>query len=156
MSTNQAGPYFTPGEPRKSHRVRNGLLGCLTLTLGAGAAASIGLYALTSGGEPGLHVAPDGGAPTVKPLGTATPTAKPATKPPAIVDGVWLVGAEVKPGTYRSSGKDTCYWARLSTTDGEALDGIIANGIGPNQTVTVKASDVAFQSQLCGGWVRVR
>ena len=39
--------------------------------------------------------------------------------------GIYLVGDDIKPGTYRSEGS-RCYWARLSGTSGE-LEHIIAN-----------------------------
>ena len=66
-------------------------------------------------------------------------------------DGIWLVGADVDPGTYRSTGGDDCYWARLSDTTGE---GIITNGLGANQVVTIVASDTAFETVGCGEWVK--
>jgi hypothetical protein len=71
-----------------------------------------------------------------------------------IVDGLWKVGEEVAPGTYRSGGGGNCYWARLSGFSGD-LDDIITNGIGKNQTVTIVASDVGFESSGCGTWTRI-
>jgi hypothetical protein len=71
-----------------------------------------------------------------------------------ITDGLWKVGEEVAPGTYRSSGGGNCYWARLSGFSGD-LDDIITNGLGRNQTVTISASDVGFESDGCGEWTRI-
>jgi hypothetical protein len=71
-----------------------------------------------------------------------------------ITDGLWKVGEEVAPGTYRSGGGGNCYWARLSGFSGD-LDDIITNGIGKNQTVTIVASDVGFESSGCGTWTRI-
>lgn len=75
-------------------------------------------------------------------------------------DGTFVVGTEVKPGTYRTAGPaddafDTCYWARLKSTSGDVGD-IIANGTtkGP-ATVTVKPSDNAFQTTGCKDWKKV-
>ncbi|MDQ1293655.1 MAG: hypothetical protein QG608_1536 [Actinomycetota bacterium] len=69
--------------------------------------------------------------------------------------GVFLVGKEVRPGTYRTSGGATCYWARLRATDG-TLESIIANGVPSAQAVvTVQASDKAFDTANCGVWERV-
>ncbi|MCT7351309.1 hypothetical protein N4P33_03880 [Streptomyces sp. 15-116A] len=72
-------------------------------------------------------------------------------------DGTFVVGEDIEPGTYRTSGPDdaaipSCYWARLSGTSGE-LDEIIANGNteGPT-TVTISASDEAFQTSGCEPW----
>lgn len=70
-------------------------------------------------------------------------------------NGTFLVNDEISPGTYRSEDSSSCYWARLSGTDG-TLDSIIANNIGGGrQVVTISGSDVAFETSSCGGWTRV-
>lgn len=61
-------------------------------------------------------------------------------------DGVYLVGEDIKPGTYRGVVDDDMgYWARLKATDG-SLDSIIANALpqGPF-VITIKSSDVAVE-----------
>jgi hypothetical protein len=69
-------------------------------------------------------------------------------------DGIWLVGEEIQPGTYRSPAGGSCYWARLSGFDG--FDGIITNGgFTKNQTVTISASDKGFETSSCGTWVKI-
>ncbi|MFF0205924.1 hypothetical protein [Streptomyces sp. NPDC005017] len=74
-------------------------------------------------------------------------------------DGTFLVGQEVRPGTYRSAGPSgglaDCYWARLKGTTGE-LSEIIANasGKGPT-TITILAADEAFQTSGCQTWKRL-
>ncbi|MGW2235227.1 hypothetical protein [Streptomyces sp. NPDC001759] len=72
-------------------------------------------------------------------------------------DGTFLVGKDIQAGTYRSEGKnkDSCYWARLSDTSGEA-SAIIANGndIGP-AIVKVAAGDKAFQTTDCKPWKKI-
>jgi hypothetical protein len=70
--------------------------------------------------------------------------------------GVLRVGADVEPGTYRSTGnKDYCYWARLSGLNG-SLDNIIDNFIGNGSAyVTIEPSDVAFETNRCNDWVKV-
>jgi hypothetical protein len=68
--------------------------------------------------------------------------------------GIWRVGAEIDPGTYRASGGGDCYWARLAGFSGD-LDDIISNGIGvPHPVVTISASDTGFESSSCGTWTR--
>jgi multidrug efflux pump subunit AcrA (membrane-fusion protein) len=71
-------------------------------------------------------------------------------------DGVYLVGTEVAPGTYRAtSAGEYCYWERLSGLSGE-FDDVITNGLGAaDATVTVSGSDVAFSSDGCGSWQRI-
>jgi hypothetical protein len=69
--------------------------------------------------------------------------------------GVFLVGTEVAPGTYRATEPADCYWARLSGLSGD-FDEIIANGLGAGSaTVTIRASDKAFSSERCGTWQRI-
>ncbi|MFI0987172.1 hypothetical protein [Streptomyces exfoliatus] len=72
-------------------------------------------------------------------------------------DGTFLVGQEVRPGTYRSTGPtdSSCYWARLKGTTGDSGE-IIANGAskGPS-TVTVLDTDKAFQTSGCQTWKHI-
>lgn len=70
-------------------------------------------------------------------------------------DGTFLVPAEAKPGTYRSVGGETCYWARLRNLTG-GVDSILANGnpSGP-AIVTILPRDKGFQTQGCGEWTKV-
>lgn len=69
-------------------------------------------------------------------------------------DGTFLVGEDIQPGTYQTDGGGEfgCYWARLADTSGE-FEGIIANGNpqGPT-TVTISASDAAFETNGCSDW----
>ena len=74
-------------------------------------------------------------------------------------DGTFLVGQEVRPGTYRSTGRAAggtdCYWARLKGTTGD-LGEIISNHAGKGQaTVTILATDKAFQTTGCRTWKRI-
>lgn len=71
-------------------------------------------------------------------------------------DGVWLVGPDIKPGTYRTqNASGSCYWARLNGTSGD-FDDLITNGIpdGP-AVVTIAPSDKAFESTRCGQWNKI-
>jgi hypothetical protein len=74
--------------------------------------------------------------------------------------GTFVVGQDIKPGTYKTAGATPnwmryCYWARLSTTDG-TLNSIIANdgGQGP-ATVTISPGDAAFKTSGCQTWQKV-
>ncbi|MFJ5879189.1 hypothetical protein ACIQD1_31255 [Streptomyces sp. NPDC093088] len=74
-------------------------------------------------------------------------------------DGTFLIGEEVRPGTYRSAGPTDnttdCYWARLKGTTGDANE-IIANNSGKGPaTVTVLPGDKAFQTSGCQTWKRL-
>ena len=80
---------------------------------------------------------------------TETTPPEPAT---TFTDGTHMVGSDIRPGTYRNEGNETCYWARLSGFGGTVED-IIANGNPRGQGfVTIGADDTAFKSQLCGTW----
>ena len=68
-------------------------------------------------------------------------------------DGMYLVGPELTPGTYRAtnSGGD-CYWERLANATGSGGN-ILANGneTGP-VVVQILATDYAFSTKRCGEW----
>jgi hypothetical protein len=76
----------------------------------------------------------------------------PLTSKTEIPEGGFIVGVDVKPGTYKSSGGEGCYWERLRSL-AHGMDSIIANGnpTGPTR-VTIKASDKGFRSTGCGIW----
>jgi hypothetical protein len=71
-------------------------------------------------------------------------------------DGIYLVGDEIKPGTWRSEGSDgACYWARLSGFTGE-FDDVITNSFGGiGDVVQIQPEDAGFESSNCVPWVRV-
>jgi hypothetical protein len=68
-------------------------------------------------------------------------------------DGTWVVGADIKAGTYRVDAGNGCYWERLKNFSG-SFDAIIANGnaIGGPIIVTIEKTDKGFTSQDCGEW----
>ena len=85
--------------------------------------------------------------------GTWRPTSElPVDPKPQIPgDGVWIVGVQIQPGTYRGDA-DFGYWARLSDATGE-LDAIIANWIGDGQTVVeIKPTDRYFETSDITNW----
>lgn len=70
-------------------------------------------------------------------------------------DGMYFVGTDFTPGTYKNNGSTGCYYARLSNFNG-STDGIIANGNVDNPTiVTIASSDKGFQSKGCGIWTKI-
>jgi hypothetical protein len=79
-------------------------------------------------------------------------TPRPAARARTFSDGTWLVGSEVRPGTYRATPEGTCSWARL----GEPLAGleqVLGSGIGSGpRLVTVGKRDVSIRSTGCGRW----
>ncbi|MFJ8662206.1 hypothetical protein [Streptomyces sp. NPDC093795] len=72
-------------------------------------------------------------------------------------DGDFEVGADVKPGLYRSTGNEDagCYWERAKSASGDT-DAILANdNVTGTGYVEIKASDKLFKSSGCGTWEAV-
>ena len=70
-------------------------------------------------------------------------------------DGMYFVGTDIKPGTYKSSGQTGCYYARLAGFSG-GLDDIISNNNTDSAAiVTIAASDKGFESKDCGTWAKM-
>ena len=89
--------------------------------------------------------------PTPIPEPTSTPTGPSTT----FGDGIHAVGADIAAGTYRNSGREGCYWARLSGFSGD-LDEIITNGLGDEQLIVqISPGDVGFESNRCGSWTKI-
>jgi len=89
-----------------------------------------------------------------KAVGTQEATVTAGTIPG---DGTFLVGKDIKPGTYRTTGGTDggdCYWKRSRDASGTDT---IANYINKGPTVVnILSSDVAFISQGCAAWTLVR
>jgi hypothetical protein len=70
-------------------------------------------------------------------------------------DGVYVVGVDIQPGTWRSDGSgSSCYWERLRNFTGN--DEIIDNYLGSAPAVvTILTSDVGFSASRCGTWSKV-
>jgi hypothetical protein len=82
----------------------------------------------------------------------------PRPVPNGIPGGVWLVGAQIPPGTYTVNARSGCYWERLRNFTG-TLSGIIDNEFVSNdsfQLVNIASTDVGFSSNAdCGTWTRI-
>jgi hypothetical protein len=107
------------------------------------------------------------GADPVAPVASVHPatspaTAKPTTKAPAaaapvtIEDGLYEVGPDIKPGTYRLSvpvtSADFCYWSKSTDAEGQDIIDNDLAGVGRLQ-VTLKKGQW-FKTNRCGTWVR--
>jgi hypothetical protein len=72
--------------------------------------------------------------------------------------GTWLVGGQIRSGTYRAATSDGCYWERLRGFTGE-LSAIIANDFvsgGGVRYVSIAAGDAGFHTDAdCGAWTLV-
>ncbi|MFF0894535.1 hypothetical protein [Streptomyces sp. NPDC003278] len=68
--------------------------------------------------------------------------------------GMFKVGADIAPGTYRSAGNSdgSCYWERAKDAE-HGLDSIIANNnVKGTAVVTIAAGDAYFKTTGCGNW----
>lgn len=81
---------------------------------------------------------------------TVAPPPPPGPKTSIETDGMFVVGTDIAPGTYRSTGKYGCYWARLRTLD---TNDIIDNNVGDGpQVIEIQPGDKAFMTRNCGSW----
>ena len=66
--------------------------------------------------------------------------------------GTYIVGTDMKAGTYKSSGSEGCYYSRLSGFGG-GMSGIISNNnTDTSAIVTIAPTDKGFTSTRCGTW----
>ena len=77
-----------------------------------------------------------------------------------ITAGMWIVGAQITPGTYRAENSVAgCYWQRVSNFTG-GFDAIIANQTATSagaQLATIAATDAGFSATAeCGTWTRTQ
>lgn len=94
--------------------------------------------------------------PIAAPAGTRPPR-KPVEKSPALPaaagDGAWLIGKELKRGTYTTPGAgDRCYWALVSNLPGQLATVVSSAGETGKQTITVGPNVRAFITYGCGKW----
>lgn len=159
-------PHLPPKKPRRwvPWAVAAGTF-VLGLIIGSAGSSGTGSPSANAGApQPTVTKTVPGPAGATVPGPTVTQTvpgpAKTVTAPPPAAkaaisdDGVYLVGTDIKPGTYRNGNEGDCYWARLKSTNGD-LDAIIANGNGGNQVITIKKTDKAFETRDCGAWTRI-
>ncbi|MGH3326327.1 MAG: hypothetical protein ACRDPT_00735 [Streptomycetales bacterium] len=71
-------------------------------------------------------------------------------------EGMFVVGRDVQPGTYRTQGSAFCYWERLSDRSG-AYESVIDRELATRPAVvTIKGTDEAFHTTGCPDWHRAR
>ncbi|BBY24719.1 hypothetical protein [Mycobacterium stomatepiae] len=82
----------------------------------------------------------------------ASPT-PPGPKTIMTANGTFLVNTDVAPGTYRTAGGESCYWARLRSLDtNDAIDNNVGDG---QQVVRILPTDTAFVTRGCGTWTKI-
>jgi hypothetical protein len=72
-------------------------------------------------------------------------------------DGTYIVGTDITPGSWRSTGGENCYWVRLRAFDG-APGAVIENDFtdGPSEPISlsIRSTDAGFHTENCGTWRR--
>jgi hypothetical protein len=66
-------------------------------------------------------------------------------------DGTYIVGTDVQPGTYRSEGGSSCYWARLNATGDDIIDNNLASGPA---VLTIQAGDGLIKVNNCAPFTK--
>lgn len=127
-----------------------------------GKAAAIGGLALILAGCGGSkQVAATTLTSTVEVTKTITVTSPPPAVVPKTVmetDGIYRVGIDIEPGSYRTAGRSAegateCYWARLSSLN--EIDILASNISTDPQLVLIEAGDRAFLTHSCQTWAKV-
>ena len=70
--------------------------------------------------------------------------------------GMFKVGTDIVPGTYRSTGNkdDLCYWERAKDAE-HGLDSILANdNVTGTAVVTISTKDAYFKTTDCKNWTK--
>lgn len=157
-------PVYPPPPIRRGRRwLTYGLTAFVSLLLGIGIGSSGETETSAAGPRPTVTVTETEQAEpaaavtetvTVEPKQSSAEENSQQTTIPG--DGQYLVGEDIKPGTYKTAGADSfsCYWARLKNASGE-LGSIIANDNIKGQTrVTLKKGEY-FETKGCQDWKRV-
>lgn len=69
-------------------------------------------------------------------------------------DGIYIVGTDITPGTYKNTGEAGCYYARLKGFSGDLGDILANNNTDASAIVTIRSSDKGFDSNGCGTWTK--
>ena len=67
-------------------------------------------------------------------------------------DGIYIIGTDIQPGTYRNNGQQGCYYERLSGFGGILGETIANENTDSPAVVTISPTDRGFKSARCGIW----
>jgi hypothetical protein len=70
----------------------------------------------------------------------------------SVGDGTWLLGIDIRSGTWTAPGGAGCTWSTKKDLTGAPVDTIASGGGAGPQSVPLAGSEVAFVSQGCGNW----
>jgi hypothetical protein len=73
--------------------------------------------------------------------------------PAFLIDGIYRVGGEVKPGTYETLDVELCFWQRIDP-QGKQIDSFYTEA-APRVAVTITPFDYGFAATRCGVWFMI-
>lgn len=141
------------------------VVGGVTLLLGCGL---MGASVASNDASPSTVAAPEASTVTrtltvtrtvtVEPPPPPEPTTPPPPAAPEIREGVWTVGVDIPPGTYRTIADvgSSCYW-EISKTGGDGgifdiIDNDLPGGGRPQVSLQVGQD---FKTNRCGTWQKI-
>jgi hypothetical protein len=144
------------GPTREDRNVRDIAVAVAALVVGAAVIVAIAALGFSPHASPTV-------APTYPVVGVATPTPAANGTNPAVTtvdgfvhfgDGIYLVGVDIRPGTYRAPDAGPgCSWSRISSITGNSTTVAASNmPTGGPDIATVKPGDKAFETRSCGTW----
>jgi hypothetical protein len=150
--TYQVGKDIKPG----TYRTRAGSSGCYYERLSGFGGSTDEIIANNLTDAPAIvTIAPTDKGFTSERCGTWTQDLSQITQSKTtFTDGMYIVGTDITPGTYKSTGGDGCYYARLRGFGNTVDDVIINNLIDTPTIVTISASDKGFETHRCGTWTK--
>lgn len=154
-----------PKKPRPAWALPVGIaVVALLVGVGIGAASSGGTQTKNVAGPTITQTVTQSAAPAVTVQHTVVKTVQPTVKvtvtytpPPVnpVSDGTYLVGSEIKPGLWKTTDSDTCYWATLHDLLG-GIDSIDNNdNIDGQTTIEIPATDKAVEFNGGCTWSKV-
>jgi len=132
----------------------------VTVTKSAAAAAPVAAAAAPAAATVTVTANPAPVTVTATATATETAAAPAPSSPTGFGDGTYIVGTDIKPGLYKTTGPASsdfpnCYWERDRDLDG-GLNSIIDNDNTKGQTtVKIASTDKAFKTTGCAAWVKI-
>lgn len=150
--TYQVGKDIKPG----TYRTRTGSSGCYYARLSGFGGSTDEIIANNLTDAPAVvTIAPTDKGFTTERCGTWTQNLSQITQSKTTFeDGMFIVGTDITPGTYKSTGGDGCYYARLRGFGNTVGDVITNNLVDTPTIVTIAASDKGFETHRCGTWTK--
>lgn len=149
----KVGSDIKPG----TYRTRSGSSGCYYERLKGFSGATSDIIANDNTDAPAvITIAPSDKGFTSNNCGTWTSDLSRITSSKtSFDDGTYIVGTDIAPGTYKSSGQSGCYYARLSGFGGTTEEILANNNTDTSAIITISSTDKGFVAHSCGHWSKM-